>query len=223
MDQITVSKLCLGDVERMLRLQLTISATTPPGFLWPKSERDLALYLDGSVGTAFGVFDGGELRATALLRVPSTQRPNAGTPFPRVPQPDWPAHACFLESTLVLPSSRGRGFQRMLIDARLAYAEQHGMRWVCAGVHLHNARSWNNLLAKGMVIAGMRLDAGYPVLGLLGALHAQRLPMRLSGQIHVKSRHHAPHFSVLQSGYVGARLAPDGSVVYQRVEDDTLV
>ena len=40
------------------------------------------------------------------------------------------------------------------------------MRW---GIHLQNSVSWANLLARGMAIAGIRFDLGYPIIGLLSS------------------------------------------------------
>lgn len=76
---------------------------------------------------------------------------------------------------MVRPAARGRGHQGTLLDARIAHAASAKMRWICSGVHLQNSLSWANLLAKGMVIAGIRFDYGYPVIGLLRALEAPRL------------------------------------------------
>jgi ribosomal protein S18 acetylase RimI-like enzyme len=209
------------DLMRMLRLQLVIGMHSPPGFFRAKSERDLYAYLDGTAGRAFGVVQGEELLATALLRIPGPERPNAGPPFPHVPVVDWPRHAAFLENAMVHPSARGRGYQRLLLEARFSHAAECGMRWVCAGVHLKNSVSWSNLLAQGMLIAGLRLDSGYPVLGLLGTVNAHGLPVNLVDQMHVSSYDHLQHQAALQNGYVGARLAPNGAVVYQRLRHIT--
>lgn len=205
------------DLIRMLHLQLYISMHLPAGFFRAKSERDLYAYLDGSAGAAFGVVQQDQLTATALLRIPSEKNPNSGMQFPHVPAADWPLHAAFLENAMVHPSARGQGFQRLLLEARFSHAAEHGMRWVCAGVHLNNAVSWSNLLAQGMLIAGLRLDLGYPVLGLLGTLNPHGLPVNLADQIRVAGYDQRQHQTALQNGYVGARLAPEGAVVYQRL------
>ncbi|MGL4573343.1 MAG: GNAT family N-acetyltransferase [Burkholderiaceae bacterium] len=212
-----ITSLAPNDLIRVLRLQHNISTQLPAGFLRAKSERDLYAYLDGTAGLAFGVVQQDQLLAAALLRLPSEEHPNQGLQFPHVPAVDWPRHTAFLENAMVHPSARGRGYQRLLLEARFACAAERGMRWVCAGVHFNNSTSWNNLLAQGMVIAGMRLDMGYPILGLLGTLNARGLLVNLVDQIRVAGDEHLRHQAVLQSGYVGARRAPDGAVLYQRL------
>jgi GNAT superfamily N-acetyltransferase len=220
MDASTVAHLVpLGpdDLMRVLRLQLYVSVHLPAGFFRAKSERDLYAYLDSTAGAAFGITQGNQLLATALLRIPSNEHPNRGPLFPHVPAEDWPRHAAFLENAMVHPSARGRGYQRLLLEARFTYAAKRGMRWVCAGVHFNNSTSWNNLLAQGMVIAGLRLDMGYPVLGLLGTLNARAMPVNLVDQVRVSGDEHLQHQTVLQNGYVGAQRTPDGAVLYQRL------
>ena len=70
------------------------------------------------------------------------------------------------------PEHRGRGWQRRLVEARIALARQQGARWACSGVHVLNTVSWFNLLACGFAVVGVRHDLGDPVLGLLRDLHA---------------------------------------------------
>lgn len=159
----------------------------------------------------------GALEAAALLRLPDPDGPDPGPPFPLVPEDDWPRRACGLGGTVVRPRARGRGFQRALVDARLAWAVRAGARWACAGVRLENAVSWRNLLARGFAVVGMRDDPGYPILGLLrplgtGVLRTDPLDRRA-----VAALDPAGHREALDAGYLGSRLAPDGRVTYERL------
>lgn len=216
-DSLLVRQLTVADLTDIVDLQETVTAGLPVGFIRAKTESELRGYLDGTLGVAYGIVEGAALLAMALLRIPNESHPNAGLPFPLVPEADWPLHACFLENTMVLPAARGRGYQRTLLDARLFHATSPKMKWICAGVHLQNSVSWTNLLAEGMVIAGIRFDPGYPVIGLLASSDASALASDASDQVLVSTRDHARHQAVLQDGYIGVRLASDGAVIYQRL------
>jgi hypothetical protein len=206
-----------ADLARMVELQAAVTAGLPAGFIRPKTARDLASFVDGTLGVAYGIVEGAALSAVSLLRLPSGHHPHKSRPFPLVPEEDWPLSACFLESTMVAPVARGRGYQRALVDARLSHAASVGMRWVCAGVHLQNAVSWANLLSRGMAIAGIRLDLGYPLLGLLRALAGPALSSDPCDRITVCAQDHAQHQLALQAGYIGVHLTPDGAVTYRKL------
>ena len=210
-------QLTIADLTGSLELQAAVGDELPAGFMRLKSERELRAYLDGTLGVAYGIVERAELVAMALLRIPDERHPNTGPPFPLVPEADWPLSACLLESAMVRPAGRGRGFQRTLIDARLLRAASSRMRWACAGVALQNAASWVNLLGRGMAIAGMRFDPGYPVLGLLRSLDSTRLTTDPDEQVTVPVADAARHHAALLSGYVGVRRAPRGAVIYQRL------
>ena len=212
-----VRRLTTDDTAAVVGLQAAVLAGLPPGFLFPKDEVEFRAYLDGALGGAWGVVDDGALVAASLLRVPAESRPNAPPRFRLVPEEDWPLHACFLQNTMVLPVARGRGYQRALLDARLSHAAAIGMRWVGAGISLQNRVSWANLLARGMVVADIRLDLGHPIIGLLRASDPSALASDASQQRVVGASGPAQHHAALQDGYVGVRLAPDQSVIFQRL------
>lgn len=212
-----IRRLTPADLPALLELRATAAAGLPPGFVWPKTEAQLRAYLDGA-SAAFGVAGSdGALSACALLHLPAAGRPNPGPAFPRVPGADWPLRACGLEGTVVRPAARGRGLQRALVDARLAGATRAGMRWAYAGVRLDNAVSWANLLARSLVIVGMRFDPGYPILGLLRPLDLGALRTDPGDRVPVGAGDPARHQAALDAGYVGVRLATDGSVTYERL------
>lgn len=91
------------------------------------------------------------------------------------------------------------------------------MRWICAGIHLQNSVSWANLLARGMAIAGIRFDFGYPIIELLSPCDAVALTSDSSDQVSICSQDPSQHQAVLQDGYIGVRLASDGAVIYPRL------
>jgi GNAT superfamily N-acetyltransferase len=212
-----IRALTIADLADVVRLQAAVAATVPDGHLWPKTDDDLRGYLGGTLGAAYGIDGQGGLSAFALLRLPVAGRPYVGPPFPRIPAQDWPARACFVENALVEPAARGRGYQRALFDVRAAHARRVGMRWLCSGVHLGNTVSWANLLAKGMVIAGMRVDPGYPIIGLLLPLATPPLATDATDRRLVDAPDAAGHAAALQQGYIGVRRDARGAVVYERV------
>lgn len=205
-----------ADLTAFLDLQQAVSDPLPDGFIRAKSEAQLHAYLDGSAGVAFGVSDGNWLAAVGLLRLPGADTPHGGVPFPLVPAADWPRHACIAENAMVRPAARGRGLQRALLDVRRAHAARAGMRWICAGVHLANTRSWSNLLAMGMPIVGIRFDTGHPLLGLATALD-RLAPEYDAGDLALVAANDArSHEARLNEGYIGVRVAHDGGVIYAR-------
>lgn len=206
-----------ADLADLVGLQAAVAAGLPAGFLYPRTEGELRAYLDGTRGAAYGIGEAGALVAASLLRVPDEGRPNGGPRFRLVPEEDWPLRACFLQNAMVLPEARGRGYQRALLGARLAHAASAGMGWACAGIDLRNQVSWANLLAGGMVIADIRLDLGHPVIGLLGPLGRVLPSSDPTSRRSVSPRDDVQHRRVLRDGYVGVRLAPDGSVTYQQL------
>ena len=210
-------QLTVADLPAMSALQETITAGLPVGFVRSKTESEVRAYLDGTHGVAYGIVEGRALLAISLLRIPDENHPNAGLPFPLVPEEDWSLCACFLENTMVLPAARGRGYHRILLRARLSHAASAKMRWICAGVHLQNSVSWTNLLAKGMAITGIRFDPGYPIIGLLRSCDAPGLTSDSSDQLSVRAQDPSQHQAALQDGYIGVRFASDGAVIYQRL------
>ena len=91
------------------------------------------------------------------------------------------------------------------------------MGWFCAGVHLQNFVSWANLLTKGMAIAGIRCNFGYPTIGLLRSIDALALLSDSSDQVSIRGQDSSQHHAALQVGYIGVRLASNGAVIYQRL------
>jgi GNAT superfamily N-acetyltransferase len=216
-DPSLVRRLGPADLPALLALQEVVGASAPEGYLWPKPERDLRAYLSGARGAAYGIAAGDTLLALGLLRIPDRGHPNGGPRFRLVPEHDWALHACFLEHTMVRPPARGRGCQRALVEVRLAHARSRGLRWACGGVRIGNRASWANLLAKGLVIADMRCDLGEPMLGLLGSLDGPAPASDPADRLSVAAGDAALHRAALRDGYIGVRLAPDGSVAYQRL------
>jgi GNAT superfamily N-acetyltransferase len=212
-----VRKLAMPDMLDVFDLEGSVAALAPQGFIRPKDDGEVHGYLDGTLGAAYGVVDDAGLSAVSLLRLPSVDHANGGPmPFPRVPAEDWQHHAAFLENTMVRRSARGRGYQRMLLDARIDHAERAKMRWVCSGVHLDNVVSWTNLLAKGMAIVGMRFDPGHPVVGLLKAFSPGALASDPSDHMMVPVAQAARHEAAIDAGYIGVQHIGD-TVVYQRL------
>ncbi len=209
-------RLAVDDLAAVVALHDLVAAPLPVGFVRSRSASDLLAYLDGRLGVAYGIVGRGVLLAVSLLRLPVAAHPNEGPAFPLVPAADWPLHACFLENAMVRPDARGRGYQRMLFDVRLAHATAAGMRWLCGGVRLQNTVSWRNLLAKGMVIAGMRVDPGFPVIGVLRSTDGLAPASDPGERVVVGATDAVRHRVALQSGYVGVRATAAGTVVYQR-------
>jgi hypothetical protein len=212
-----VRRLAIGDLTGSLDLQAAVGDGLPAGFIRPKTEEELRAYLDGTLGVAYGIVERDALTAMALLRIPDERHPNTGPVFPLVPEADWPLFACLLESAMVRPAARGRGYQRTLIDVRLLHAAMSRMRWVCAGAALRNAASWANLLASGMAVAGIRFEPGSPVLGLLRSLDPLRLTTAADDWVTVPGDDAARHHAALLGGYLGVRLLPGRIVVYNRL------
>jgi GNAT superfamily N-acetyltransferase len=212
-----VRQLTVADLAAAVELQALITAGLPAGFIWPRTDRELGAYLDGTLGVAYGITEGDVLLAVSLLRVPDSDHPLVGPRFRLVPEEDWPRHACFLANTMVVPAARGRGYQRTLVGARLAHAASAGMRWMCAGVALRNTISCTNLLAEGLAIADIRCDLGHPIVGLLRPIDAPELTSDPDDRVLVRAHDHVQHQAALQAGYIGVRLAPGGAVVYQRL------
>lgn len=202
-------------MQRVQTLEAAVLRTLPDGFLRPKTDADVCGYLDGTHGVAYGVFDAAGLAAMGLLRIPTGPQASAAPPFPLVPAEDWPIRACFLEHGMVRPDARGRGHQRALLDARVRYAATTTMRWICGGVLLGNVVSWRNLLGAGMVIAGIRFDAGVPVIGLLRACDGTGLAASSADEVRVDVEDAAGHDGALRAGRVGVRIAADGTVRYR--------
>jgi hypothetical protein len=217
-----VRQFTVADLPAMVALQEAVTAKLPVGFIRSKTESEVHAYLDGTHGVAFGIVEDSALLAISLLRVPDENHSNAGLPFPLVPEEDWSLRACFLENTMVLPAVRCRGYHRILLYARLSHAALAKMRWICAGVHLQNCVSWANLLAKGMAIAGIRFDLGYPIIGLLSSFDALALTSDSSDQVSIRRQDPSQHQAALQDGYIGVRLASDGAVIYQRLSSHGL-
>jgi hypothetical protein len=211
-----VRLLSLGDLRDVVELQAAVTAGLPPGFVRAKCESDLRSYLDGTRGIACGVGCGGELLGAALLRVPRSGDPNRGAPFPLVPAEDWPHRACFLESAMVRPDARGRGYQRALFEIRREQASRVAMRWICAGVRLENEVSWRNLLARGLAIVGIRFDLGGPVIGLLRSCDGSAPACAPGDEQTVAVDDAARHEAVLADGYLGVGLTADRQVIYRR-------
>lgn len=214
-----VVRLTLDDLPDALALQRLVVDGVPEHHLIPKSDADLRAYLDGDRGLAFGVrgaLDGrpDALLALSLLRLLTAEKPLPGPRFPRLPV-DEPA--CFLENTIVHPEARSRGLHRRLLDARFAAAAERGCRWFAGGAHLANRRSWSNLLAAGLAIVGIRVDIGYPAIGLLRAVDPRALATDAADEIAVAADDASAHDAALREDRLGVALRADGTVAYRRL------
>lgn len=161
--------LTAADLPAAARLQQQVGSDLPTGFLRGKTESELATYLSGRAGVAYGVSSGDMLLSMALLRLPGPQHPLTGERFPLVPEADWPLRAAILEHAMVAPAARRSGHQQALICARIAHARQcAGVRWICAGVQLTNAASWRNLMRSGLMVvkAGPQAGRTLPTLSM---------------------------------------------------------
>lgn len=216
MDRSFVRRLAPGDLPALLALQEAVEKQLPAGFLWPKPEAELRAFLHGAGGGAWGIAAGSALLGAGLLRVPDPRQPLGGPRFRLVPESDWTLHTAFLEHAMVRPLARRRGCHRVLLDVRLGAARAAGMRWVCGGVRLSNPPSWASLLARGLAIADMRVDLGEPMIGLLASLAAP-LTTDPADRRAVPADDPLLHRRALDDGYVGVRLAPDRTVVYERL------
>jgi GNAT superfamily N-acetyltransferase len=207
-----------ADLNAIQRLQSEVGAALPAGVLQLKEEHELARYLDGTTGAAFGIFHGGALLAMALVRIPSAAHPNLLPPLPYVPLSNDTAtlYTAVLEHAIVHSQARGRGYQRTLVEVRVAHAKAHGMQWLGAGAALANVVSWRNLLASGLAIVGIRVREGRAYIGLLRPLSAGALVSSVTDQRLVRAEDADAHLRAQEAGYIGTALTSSGLVVYQR-------
>jgi GNAT superfamily N-acetyltransferase len=214
----TTRMLSTSDFDAAVTLQRNVATSVPAGYVRLKDERELLAYLNGEVGVAFGIFDDDVLLATALVRIPSPEHPNAPEMLPRVlPASDWPQHTAILENALVAPRARGGGYQRLLLASRIEYAKAVGMRWIGGGSRFENIFSWRNMLAFGMTIVGVRVHEGNAYMGLLKPIEQNdALPVSAKDLRLVPTQHAKEHIRALDANYVGTRLTSFGCVVYQR-------
>jgi len=210
-----IQRLMPADLEAVLQLYAEEAPGVAPDHLDPRGPEELAGYLDGSTGRAFGVRDGRRLDAVALLRLPGTDAFPGQPPFPFVPAADWPQLSAFSECTLVRSAARGRGHQRALIRARTAAAEAAGRRWLCAAAHPDNRASWQNLLKSGFVLVGVRREPKLR-LGFLRPLGGASLALRPETERRVGPDDLDAHGAALAEGLVGVALGSDGALLYRR-------
>jgi hypothetical protein len=215
--------LTAADLPAAVALQRQVERDLPSGFLRGKTESELAAYLGGVVGVAYGVCSGDALLSMGLLRLPTGQHPLTGECFPLVPEADWPLRAAILEHAMVLPSDRRSGHQQALICARIAHAKRcAGVRWICAGVQLANAASWRNLMRAGLVLVKSRTQAGRTLIALLMRLDDAALHTRPSDQRWVIDQDAEGHAAALSAGYFGVRPGLGGTIIYQRQYEFTV-
>jgi GNAT superfamily N-acetyltransferase len=211
-------KLEVTDLDAILALQREVNTDLPAGFVRFKDESQLLAYLNGELGAAFGLFDGRALLAIALLRIPSLDHPHQLEPLPRIlPKEDWSLHTAVYESAMVAPHARGRGYQRMLLDACVVHAKAVGMRWVGGGSRLDNVLSWRNMLVNGMTIVGVRIHQGQAFVGLLQSIEREdALDTSFTDFRLVSAKDAVEHMRALDAGYLGTALTPFDAVIYQR-------
>jgi hypothetical protein len=214
--------LTAADLPAAIALQRHVESDLPSGFIRGKTESELAAYLGGAAGVAYGVCGGEVLLSMGLLRLPTRQHPLSGECFPLVPEADWPLRTGILEHALVLPSARRSGHQQTLIGARIAHAKRcAGVRWIGAGVQLANAASWRNLMRGGLVMVKSRSLAGRTLVALLMSLDEAVLQTRPADQRWVIEQDAAGHAAALGAGYFGVRPGLGGTVIYQRRYEST--
>lgn len=195
------------DLAQVLRLQQAVLPTVPSGHMRLRGPEELASYLDGSAGLAFGVVEGDALVALTLLRVPGARRPSAGAPYPRVPPADWPLETAMVEGMLVHPAARGRGHQRALVVRCREAAATIGMRWLCAAVHAANLISLRNLLRVGFAATGVRQVAPGPMLALLMAADGAPLATDPDDVAHCELHDLDALQACFAQGYTGLAMA----------------
>ena len=208
-------QLTLEDLDAIRVLRRDVKATLSADLLQLKDEHELIAYLNATKGAAFGVFDNNVLSAMALIHIPSAKYPNMLPPLPHLPKLDCALHTAVLENDMVAPGARGRGYQRMLVNMRVAHARASGMRWVGAGSRLGNVISWRNLLASGMAIVALRVNNGQAVIGLLRPLQIDAIQSSIINRRLVAVHDADGHLHALEHGYIGTRLTTTGFVVYQ--------
>jgi hypothetical protein len=212
--------LTAADLPAAISLQRHVENDLPAGFIRGKTESELAAYLSGAVGVAYGVSSGDQLLSMGLLLLPTRQHPLTGECFPFVPEADWPLRAAILEHAMVLPSARRSGHQQALICARIAHAKRcAGVRWICAGVQLANAASWRNQMRGGLLLVKSRTQAGRTLVALLLGLDDAVPQTRPSDQRWVIEQDAEGHAAALNAGYFGVRPGLGGTVIYQRRYD----
>jgi GNAT superfamily N-acetyltransferase len=223
--------LTLADLNEVLQLQQLAIAGLPAGFVRPRSAPDLAGFLEGRLGAAVGILERDALVAMSLLILPDGKTPTesldaeiekrgvsiAAGLRARLSEEDWGFSTCFLANALVHPAARGRGYQRLMIAARLKHAAAARMKWAFAGVHLENAASWRNLLAHEMAAVMVSPDPRHPLIGLLRGFGSAALATDARASISVCAADAAQHQAALQRGYIGTHLGPDGAVIYRKL------
>jgi GNAT superfamily N-acetyltransferase len=200
-----------ADLPALLELRAAALAGEPTGHVRPRTEEELAALLSGESSAAFGIEQDSTLTAAALLNAV----PAGGEPMPRIPAADWPQRAILFEGAVVHPSWRGRGFQALLLKARIRHARAAGFNWLCAGSAFANTRSLRNLLAAEFAIVGLRTFNGVPVVGTL-RIAESHLAVDSGDVLHVPASDPAQHEAALARGYVGTALLPYGRVRYCR-------
>jgi GNAT superfamily N-acetyltransferase len=219
-EPVDVRQLERGDMLRIARLTAAVRADVPQGYLRDKPQDELLGYLNGTRGVAFGVIEAENLVAMALLKIPSEPYPNdISDPFPFIEPEHWRVGTAMLEYAMVLPSARGRGLQRRLMQARLNQAAAAHMQWACTGMVFRNTVSFTNALRCGMTIVGTRVNGNVPVIGLLKpltALVSEQLRTDANDELHVSMQDFAQHVAALNRGYLGIGVTRAGVVRYQR-------
>ncbi len=215
-----IRKLDINDIAQIKDIQNIILAESDHGFIHPRSDETLIDYLSNSNNVVFGLETEDKIIAFGVLNVPKKNQRNKSLRFKIVPDEEWAYHSCFIESAMVLPNYRGKGLQKILIETRIAAAITCGMKWLCAGVKFDNYKSWGNLLAKGLVIVGYRVDLGYLILGLAQKLNGPVLRFENKESMSVNIFDEQGHRTALDNGFLGINVVSEkncSSVVYKRI------
>lgn len=209
--------LTLADFPSLLALTVVAMDGVPDSILRRRPESEIVPYLSGKLGRAYAVFEGDQMVAAALMRMPKPWKPNPGSGFPVIPEVDWGMRTAVLEYAMVAPWARRRGLHRTLYDARKTDAKLAGMAWLASGAHLKNSASWHNLLSSGMSLVGSRVSPqGHEVVALLAPLQGQTIPIHRDNRLRIARDDLAGHSKALQNGYIGIGIEPPGGVVYAR-------
>jgi len=216
--KINIRKLILDDLSEIKEIQSVILKSSGSEFIYPKSEEHFLNCIYSNSSTVFGLVIDKKIVAIGVLNIQRENQRNKASRFKIIPDEEWRYHSCFIESAMVLPEYRGIGFQKRLIDVRIAAAINAGKKWLCAGVKFRNYGSWKNLLSKGFIIVGYRLERDHLIFGLTRKLTEIDLQFDCGTYTIVALSDEQGHRDALDNGLFGIDLTVNGSrisVIYK--------
>lgn len=143
-----------ADIDAMDALhRLAIGPVARPEIVKPES-RDYFVSILAGRGRSIGLFDGDQMLAYGILQHDHSPPDGPHQLLNRAPG----TLIGRLAGASVHPDHRGRGFQRMVIDARVAIAPADMVLFSTAAPV--NVRSWSNLLEGGFPIIGIEFFFG---------------------------------------------------------------